>query len=175
MLERATLINCEYVVMPGGALSKIAVTISLNATILKDALSEIDKSKIVEVEKMNQVVKMFSTPSELPVTKSDMHQLLKHAITDDDEETDDTFDKMEHMGMLLYVIGFHQKQLRLGTRIGSPDIITSAIFHQSPQLAPSITWPPQCQLCFRMSPHASQQERGLWLQDVIWGGGGPQP
>ena len=66
---------------------------------------------------MDQVVKMFSTASELTVTKSDMHQLLRYAITDDDddEETDDTFDKMEHMGMLLYVIGFHQKQLRLGT------------------------------------------------------------
>ncbi|XP_044163910.1 protein FAM133B-like [Acropora millepora] len=33
-------------------------------------------------------------------------------LRDDDEETDDTFDKMEHLGMLLYVIGSHQKQLR---------------------------------------------------------------
>ena len=175
MLEKRSPINCEDVVTTVVAWSAMPVTISSNGPILKYAL-KIAKLKIVgEVKKMDQVVKMFSTPSELTVTKSDMHQLLRYAITDDDEETDDTFDKMEHMGMLLYVIGFHQKQLRLGTRIGSPDIITSAIFHQSPQLAPSITWPPQCQLCFRMSPHASQQERGLWLQDVIWGGGGPQP
>ena len=61
---------------------------------------------------MDQVVKMFSTRSELPVTKSDMHQLLKYAITDDDEETEGTFDKMEQLGMLLYVITWHQKQLR---------------------------------------------------------------
>ena len=91
------------------------VTISSNGAILKYAL-KIEKLKIAgEVKKMDQVVKMFSTPSELTVTKSDMHQFLRYAITDDDEETDDTFDKMEHMGMLLYVISFHQKQFRLGT------------------------------------------------------------
>ena len=36
---------------------------------------------------------------------SGVHRLLKYAITDD------TFDKMEHLGMLLHVMGSHQKQL----------------------------------------------------------------
>ena len=113
MLEKATPTNCEYVVRPAVALSEMAATISSNATLLKDALRKMHKTKIVrQVEKMDQVVKMFNTRSELPVTRTDVHQLLKYAIADDDEETDDTFDKMEHLGMLLYVIGSHQKQLR---------------------------------------------------------------
>ena len=57
---------------------------------------------------MNDIVKMFDTKSELPVTNLGVHRLLKYAITDDD----DTFDKMEHLGMLLYVMGSHQKQSR---------------------------------------------------------------
>ena len=40
---------------------------------------------------------MFNTRSELTVTNSDVHRLLKYAITDDDEQTDDRFDKMEHL------------------------------------------------------------------------------
>ena len=40
---------------------------------------------------------MFNTRSELTVTNSDVHRLLKYAITDDDEQTNDRFDKMEHL------------------------------------------------------------------------------
>lgn len=35
---------------------------------------------------MYEVVKMLNTWSELTVTNSDVHQLLKYAITDDDEQ-----------------------------------------------------------------------------------------
>ena len=92
----------------------MADTISSNIAILRDMLRNTDEPKIIrEVEKMDEVVKMFINRSELPVTNSDVHRLLKYAITDDDEETDETFDKMENLGMLLYVMGSHQKQLRL--------------------------------------------------------------
>lgn len=56
---------------------------------------------IGQVEKMNDVVKLFNTKSELPVTNSDAHRLLKYAMKDHDQESDDTFDRMEHEGMLL--------------------------------------------------------------------------
>ena len=91
MLEKATAKNCEYIVRTAVALSEMSDTISSNVSILKDAPRNVDETKIVrEVEKMNNVVKMFNTRSELAVTSSDVHQLLKYAITDDDEETDET-------------------------------------------------------------------------------------
>ena len=38
---------------------------------------------------------------------------LKYCIGDDDDgESDATFDQMEHVGMLMYIIASHQKQLR---------------------------------------------------------------
>ncbi|KAK2566550.1 hypothetical protein P5673_009178 [Acropora cervicornis] len=39
-------------------------------------------------------------------------ELLKYATTDNDDKTDDSLDKMEHLRLLPYVIGSHQKQLR---------------------------------------------------------------
>ena len=50
---------------------------------------------------MNDVVNMFNTKSELPVTNSDARRLLKYAMKVDDPESDDTFDRMEQQGMLL--------------------------------------------------------------------------
>ena len=51
---------------------------------------------------MYEVLKMFNTRSELTVTNSDVHQILKCAITGDHENADDIFDKMKHLqGMLL--------------------------------------------------------------------------
>ena len=98
---------------PAVALSEMADTVSSNVGTLKDASRNLDEGKIVrKVEKMENIVKMFNTPSELAVTTSDVHQLLKYAMTDDDKQTDDTFDQMEHVGMLLHVIHSHQKQLR---------------------------------------------------------------
>lgn len=53
----------------------------------KISIRNIDDSKIVrQVDKMYEVVKMLNTWSELTVTNSDVHQLLKYAITDDDEQ-----------------------------------------------------------------------------------------
>ena len=113
MLEKASRLNCEYLVRPAVTLSEMADTVSSNVGILKEALRNTDEAKIVrEVEKMNNIVKMFNTRSDLPVTSSEVHRLLKYAIDNDDDESDETFDKMEHLGMLLYVIGSHQKQLR---------------------------------------------------------------
>ena len=60
---------------------------------------------------MDKIVKMFNSWSDLPITNLDVHRLFKYAITDDNEETNVTFDRMEHLGMILYVIGSHQKQL----------------------------------------------------------------
>ena len=113
MLEKASRLNCEYVVRPAVALSEMADTVSSNVGILKEAPTNADEAKMIrEVEKMNKIVKMFNTRTYLPVTSSDVHHLLKHAINNDDEDSDDTCDKMEHLGMLLYVIGSHQNQLR---------------------------------------------------------------
>ena len=61
---------------------------------------------------MNEVVKMFNMRTDLPIISSDVHRLLKYAIENDEEDSDKTFDRMEHLGMLLYVIRSHQKQLR---------------------------------------------------------------
>ena len=94
MLEKSTSIYCEYVVRLVVTLSEMADTISSNVTILKDSIRNIDKSKIVrEVEKMYEAVKMFNTRSELTVTNSNVHQLLKYEIRDGEEQTDDTFGK----------------------------------------------------------------------------------
>lgn len=79
----------------------------------KEMLRDLDEGQILrEVDKMNGIVKMFVTKSELSVSNSQVHRLLKCAITDDEEQPDDAFDKMEHLGKLLYVMGSHQKQLR---------------------------------------------------------------
>ena len=113
MVEKASKLNCEYIVRLAVALSEMADTVSSNVMILREALRNSDESKIIrEVEKLNEVAKMFNTRSDLPVTSSDLHRLLKYAIDNDDDDSDETFDKMEHLGMLLYVIGSHKKQFR---------------------------------------------------------------
>ena len=113
MLEKASKLNCEYVVRPAVASSEMADTVSSNVTTLKEVLRNCDQTKIIrEVEKLNEVGKMFNTRSDLAVTSSDIHRLLKYCIDNDDDDSDDTFDNMEHLGMLLYIIGSHQKQLR---------------------------------------------------------------
>lgn len=74
-------------------------------------LTSLDPYTIL-VDTMGETVKMLNTRSELPVTNTDVHRLLKYSIDDENEDTDTTFDTMEHLGMMLYVIGSHQKQLR---------------------------------------------------------------
>ena len=114
MVEKASRLNCEYVIRPSVALSEMADTVSSNLQTLRENLRSLDETKIItEVEKMNQVTKMFNTHSKEPVTPSDVHNLLKYCIVDETEgESDAIFDKMEHVRTLMYVIGSQQKQLR---------------------------------------------------------------
>ena len=114
MAEKASRMNCEYVIRPSVALSEMADKVTSNIQTLRENLRSLDETKIItEVEKMNEVTKMFNTHSKEPVTPSDVHNLLRYCIDDDTEgESDAVLDKMEHVGMLMYVIGSQQKQLR---------------------------------------------------------------
>ena len=67
---------------------------------------------MTKVEQLDATVNMFNSRSEAPVKSSDVHQLLKYSIADPSDNTDSTFDTMEHLGMIMYVIASHQKQLR---------------------------------------------------------------
>ena len=148
MLEKASRLNCEYVIRPTVALSEMADTVTSNIAILRDNLRNMDEAKMIaEVEKMNEVTKMFNTHSDLPVTTSDVHNLLKYCVTDDNEgESDAIFDQMEHVGMLMYVIGSHQKQLR--SLIRNPleysrkceDLAVRHEFKQNPTLKTLKSW-----------------------------------
>ena len=76
-------------------------------------LTSLDTQTIMEkVEQLDETVKMFNTRCDIPVKRSDVHNLLKYSIDDASENTDSTFDTMEHVGMMMYVIASHQKQLR---------------------------------------------------------------
>ena len=99
--------NCEHITHPIVALSEMADTISSTKNILKDMLTSVDMHSILaKVDAMEKTVKMFNTRSELPITNSDVHRLLKYSIDDENDDTDTTFDT------IMYVIGSHQKQLR---------------------------------------------------------------
>ena len=63
---------------------------------------------MAKVDQLDETVKMFNTRCYIPVKSSDVHRLLKYSIDDDSDDTDTTFDTMEHLGMILYVIGSHQ-------------------------------------------------------------------
>ena len=67
---------------------------------------------MAKVDQLDETVKMFNTRCDIPVKSSDVHRLLKYSIDDDNDDTDTTFDTVEHLGMIWYVIGSHQKQLR---------------------------------------------------------------
>lgn len=96
MLEKASILHCKYLLRPAVALSKMADTISANNSLLKEKLRAMDENKIIrQVEKMNNIVKMFNTKLELPITNSDVHRLLKYDITDEEDESDQRFDDME--------------------------------------------------------------------------------
>ena len=85
-LEKASRLNCEYVICPSVALSEMADTVTSNLQTLRENLRSLDETKIIsEVEKMNEVTKMFNTHSKEPVTPSDVHNLLRYCI---DDETD---------------------------------------------------------------------------------------
>jgi len=113
MVEKANTINCEYLSRPSVALSEMADTISTNKDMLRTMLTSLDTHTIMEkVEQLDETVKMFNTKCDIPVKSSDVHNLLKYSIDDASENTDSTFDTMEHLGMMMYVIASHQKQLR---------------------------------------------------------------
>lgn len=113
MLEKANTINCEFLSRPNVALSELADTVSSNKDILRALLSSLDTQTIMtKVEQLDATVNMFNTRCETPVKSSDVHRLLKYSIADPSDNTDSTFDTMEHLGMIMYVIASHQKQLR---------------------------------------------------------------
>ena len=113
MVEKANTINCEYLSRPSVAISELADTVSANKDLLRTLLGSLDTHTIMDkVERLDETVKMFNTRSDLPVQSSDVHKLLKYSIDDAHDNTDSTFDTMEHVGMIMYVIASHQKQLR---------------------------------------------------------------
>ena len=76
-------------------------------------LTSLDTHTIMEkVKQLDETVKMFNTRCDIPVKSSDVHTLLKYSIDDANDNTDSTFDAMEHLGMVMYVIASHQKQVR---------------------------------------------------------------
>ena len=88
----------------------------------------------------------MSKCSTLEVKSSDVHRLLKFAIDDENDTTDQTFDSMEHLGMMLYVIGSHQKQLRALVRNTAEysrkcqDLPAKHDFQLNPNLKSLKTW-----------------------------------
>ena len=113
MVEKANTINCEYLSRPRVALSELADTVSSNKDMLRTMLTSLDTHTIMEkVEQLDKTVKMFNMRCDIPVKSSDVHTLLKYSLDDANDNTDSTFDAMEHLGMVMYVIASHQKQVR---------------------------------------------------------------
>lgn len=113
MLDKATVINCEYLVRPKVALSELAETVSANQAHLDAELHALNTGKtITALGDFEKVVVPFNTRSRTGVMANDVHTLLKYTIGNDDEEVDWVFDRMEHLGHMLYVVGSHHKQLR---------------------------------------------------------------
>jgi len=113
MVEKANTINCEYLSRPSVALSELADTVTSNRDMLRAMLTSLDvHTLLAKLDELHANVKMFNTRVDIPVKSNDVHRLLKYAIDDETDITDKAFDTMEHVGMMLYVIGSHQKQLR---------------------------------------------------------------
>lgn len=113
MLDKASVINCEYLVRPKVALSELAETVSANKAHLESELLALNTSKtITALEDFKRAVAPFNTRSGSGVTTNDVHSLLKYSIGNDDDEIDRVFDRMEHLGHMLYVVGSHHKMLR---------------------------------------------------------------
>lgn len=80
---------------------------------LRTLLTSLDTHTMMEkVEQLDETVKMFNTRCDIPIKSSDVHTLLKYSIDDANDNTDSTFDAMEHLGMVMYVIASHQKLVR---------------------------------------------------------------
>lgn len=117
MVEKVNTINCEYLSRPSVALSELADTVTSNKDMLREMLLSLHiHTVLAKVDQLDKNVKMFNTRVDIPVKNPDVHRLLKYAIDDENDTTDQTFDSMEHLGMMLYVIGSKQKQLRAPVR-----------------------------------------------------------
>lgn len=113
MLDKASVINCEYLVRPKVALSELAETVSANQAHIEAELHALNTGKtIAALADFEKVVAPFNTRPGTGVTSHDVYSLLKYTIGNDDEEVDRVFDRMEHLGHMLYVVGSHHKQLR---------------------------------------------------------------
>lgn len=78
MLDKASVINCEYLVRPKVALSELAETVSANKAHLESELLALNTSKtITALEDFERVVAPFNTRSGSGVTTNDVHSLLK--------------------------------------------------------------------------------------------------
>ena len=93
MVEKANIINCEYLSRPNVALSELADTITSNKDMLKEMLTNLDIHAILaKGEQLDQTAEMFNSRVDLPVKSSDVHHLLKYAIDDENDTKDKTFD-----------------------------------------------------------------------------------
>ena len=124
-LEKASRLNCEYVICPSVALSELADTVTSNLQTLRENLRSLDETKILtEVEKMNEVTKMFNTHSKEPFTDARREVGMfrsglthPHAIAVDAEP-------LVHVGLLrsrsnniYYHQGRHRRPFRSGWRL----------------------------------------------------------
>lgn len=107
MLEKASLLNHENLLRRAVPLSEeVAGAIMANIPLLKEMLWAIDENMIIrQVDGMTDIVKSLITKSELSVCTSDIHLLLKYAITDNDRESDETLNQIEFLGTLLCDMG----------------------------------------------------------------------
>ena len=108
MLDKASVINCKFLVRPKVALSEMAKTITANYR-----LQALNMPKTSEaLNELSTIMAPFNTRMGTGVTPKEVHSLLKYTIRKDDDETDKVFDRMEHLGHMLYVVGSHHKQLK---------------------------------------------------------------
>lgn len=117
MLDKATVINCEYLVRPKVALSELAETVSVNQPHLEAEPHGLNPNRTIQaLADFEKIVAPFNTRSGSGVTANDVHSLLKYTIGSDDDEVDRVFDLMEQLGHMMYVVGSHHKQLRSRAR-----------------------------------------------------------
>ncbi|PFX19004.1 hypothetical protein AWC38_SpisGene16592 [Stylophora pistillata] len=76
--------------------------------------SMLDKAKSIKCEYIKRpkvgLSELADTRDNTAVGKKDVDNLLKYLVKED-AQTDQIFDRMEHLGMMLYVVGGHVKQM----------------------------------------------------------------
>ena len=112
MLDKANSINCEYLIRPKIAMSEFAETVQSNMNLLVHKCEKLDfESVSSHIYKLDEVMKVFNTKNNQTVSSKDVRNVLKYFI-EDNCERDDAFDNLEHLGMMMYTIASHQKQVR---------------------------------------------------------------